>query len=57
MYSRIGVMTLAGCSLALSCLAYHPDLGRVSIDVKRYHDHGSSHKGKHLIGAGLQKFN
>ena len=29
-------------------------LVRVSVAVKRHHDHGNSHKGKHLIGAGLQ---
>lgn len=27
---------------------------RVSIAVKTHHDHGNSHKGKHVIGAGLQ---
>lgn len=27
---------------------------RVSVAVKRYHDHGNSYKGKHLIRAGLQ---
>jgi len=26
---------------------------RVSIVVKRHHDHSNSYKGKHLIGAGL----
>ena len=29
-------------------------LVRVSIAVKRHHDHGNSYKRKHLIGAGLQ---
>ena len=29
-------------------------LVRVSVAMKRHHDHGNSHKGKHLIGAGLQ---
>jgi hypothetical protein len=29
-------------------------LVRVSIVLKRYHDHGSSYKGKHFIGTGLQ---
>ena len=29
-------------------------LVRVSIAVKRHHDHGNSYKGKHLIGSGLQ---
>jgi hypothetical protein len=27
---------------------------RISIAVKRHHDHCNSYKGKHLIGAGLQ---
>ena len=29
-------------------------LVRVSVGVKRHHDHGNSYKGKHLIGTGLQ---
>jgi hypothetical protein len=29
-------------------------LVRVSIALKRHHDHGNSYKGKHLIGAGLR---
>ena len=29
-------------------------LVRVSIAVKRHHDHGNSYRGKHVIGAGLQ---
>ena len=31
-----------------------PVLVRVSIAMKRFHDHGNSHEGKHLIGASLQ---
>jgi hypothetical protein len=27
--------------------------GRVSVAVKRHHDHSNSYKGKHLIGDGL----
>jgi hypothetical protein len=27
---------------------------RVSIAVKKHHDHGNSYKGKHLVGEGLQ---
>jgi hypothetical protein len=27
---------------------------RVSVAMHRYHDHGNSYKGMHLIGAGLQ---
>ena len=27
---------------------------RVSIAVKRHHDHGDSNKGQHLVGDGLQ---
>jgi hypothetical protein len=30
-----------------------PDLVRVSVAVKRYHDHHNSYKGKYLIGAGI----
>jgi len=29
-------------------------LVKVSITVKRHHDHSNSYKGKHLIGAGLK---
>jgi hypothetical protein len=29
-------------------------LVRVSVSMKRHHDQGNSHKGKHLIWAGLQ---
>ena len=32
----------------------HKCLSHCSIAVKRQHDHGSSYKGKHLIGACLQ---
>ena len=31
-----------------------PVLVRVSVAVKRHHDHDNFYKGKHLIGAGFQ---
>ena len=38
----------------LRLLHFRIVLIRVSIAVKRHHDHGNSYKGKHFIGAGLQ---
>ena len=42
-------ITAVPCSLVPT-----PVLIRVSIVVKRHHDHNKSYKGKHRIGAGLQ---
>jgi hypothetical protein len=41
-------ITITFCNVKLGVIVV-----RVSMAVKRYHDHGNFHKG-HLIGAGLQ---
>jgi hypothetical protein len=51
--SSVNASTSQQTSTSLSCISPHI-LVRISIAMKRHHDHGNSYKGNHLIGAGLQ---